>query len=103
MSNGSLNIVKELSPQYFWDTEIEKLDAMHSRRLIVERVFSLGTVEEIKRVISYYGEQTVVEILTGLNYLDPKSHNFAALLFNLPLSSFKCYKRKRSTPPRWNS
>ena len=103
MSEGKLNIVNDLSPQYFWDTDVKKLDASHSRRLVIERVFSLGTIEEIRRVTDYYGEPVVVEVLTSLNYLDPKSINFAALWFNIPLSSFKCYKRKRSNPPRWNS
>ena len=103
MSEGNVNIVSELSHQYFWDTDINKLDANHSRRLIIERVFSLGTVAEIRRVIDYYGEPLVVDVLTSLNYLDPKTLHFVALFFSLPLSSFKCYKRKRSKPPHWNS
>ena len=103
MSEGNVNIVSELSPQYFWDTDIKKLDANHSKRLIIERVFSLGTVAEIKRIIDYYGEPLVVDVLTNLNYLDPKTLHFVALFFSLPLSSFKCYKRKRSKPPHWNS
>ena len=103
MSEGKLNIVNELSPQHFWDTDIKKLDANHSRRLVIERVFSLGTVEEIRRIIDYYGKPGVVEVLTSLNYLDPKTLHFVALLFSIPLSSFKCYKRKRSNPTRWNS
>lgn len=103
MSGCKSNIVNELSPQYFWDTDIKYLDANHSKRLIIERVFSLGTVEEINRVIDYYDEPLVVEVLTNLNYLDPKTLNFVALFFSLPLSSFKCYKRKCSKPPHWNS
>jgi len=103
MSEGKLNIVNDLSPQYFWDTDVKKLDANHSRRLVIERVFSLGTLEEMRRVIDYYGEPLVAEVLTSLNYLDPKTLNFVALLFSLPLSSFKCYKRKQSNPQHWNS
>jgi len=103
MSEGKLNIVNELSHQYFWDTDVKKLDADHSRRLVIERVFSLGTLEEIRRVIDYYGKPAVVEVLTGLNYLDPKTLHFAALLFDIPLNSFKCYKRRRSGPQHWNS
>jgi len=103
MSEGKLNIVNELSPQHFWDTDIKKLDANHSRRLVIERIFSQGTVEEIRRVIDYYGEPLVVDVLTSLNYLDPKTLNFVALFFSLPLNAFKCYKRKRSKPAHWNS
>ena len=56
MSDDKSNIVSDLSPQYFWDTDVKKLDADDSRRLIIERVFSLGSVEDIRRVIAYYGE-----------------------------------------------
>ena len=103
MSEGKLNIVNDLSSQYFWDTDVKKLDARHSRRLVIERVFSMGTLAEMRRVVDYYGEPEVVAVLTGLNYLDPKTLHFVALLFSLPLSSFKCYKRKQSNPPHWNS
>ncbi len=103
MNEGNVNIISELSPQYFWDTDIKNLNANQSKRLIIERVFSLGTVAEIKRVLDYYGEPLVVEVLTSLNYLDPKTLNFVSLIFSLPISSFKCYKRKRSKPPHWNS
>lgn len=63
------------SPLLFSDIDISKLDAEKNSRLIIERVFSLGTLKEIKRVIEQYGKEKVVDTLTRLNYLDPKTLN----------------------------
>lgn len=98
-----LNISKDLKPQYFWDVDIDKLDVDRSKRLIIERVFVLGTAKEIMLVINYYGEKVVVDVLERLNYIDPKTLNFVSKLFNVSLQSFKCYTRKQLTPQHWGS
>jgi len=98
-----LNISKDLKPQYFWDVDIDKLDVDRSKRLIIERVFVLGTAKEIMLVINYYGERVVVDVLERLNYIDPKTLNFVSKLFNVSLQSFKCYTRKQLTPQHWGS
>lgn len=98
-----LNISKDLNHNYFWDVEISTLHPEKSKRLIIERVFSLGTLNEIKKILNYYGEEQVITTLKNLNYLDPKTLNFVAKLFNIPLNEFKCYTRKSSSPQHWNS
>jgi len=103
MSQQKIDIISNLNPQYFWDTDLYKLDAFRSRRLIIERIYSLGTLNEMRLVMDYYGKPVVEAVLINLNYLDPKSCNFAALILNIPPSSFKCYKRTHSNPPPWNS
>ena len=98
-----LNISKDLKSQYFWDVDIDKLDVDRSKRLIIERVFVLGTAKEIMLVINYYGDRVVVDVLERLNYIDPKTLNFVSKLFNVSLKSFKCYTRKQLTPQHWGS
>ena len=90
-----LNISRDLRIEYFWDVNIDKLNVDFSRRLIIERVFTLGSVKEMLLVIDYYGEAEVIKVLTGLNYIDRKSLNFVSKIFNLPLKSFKCYSRSQ--------
>ena len=91
------------SPLLFRDIDISQLDAEKNSRLIIERVFSFGTLNEIKRVIEEYGKEKVVDTLTRLNYLDPKTLNFVSVLFNKPKIEFQCYVRKQSGPQLWNS
>ncbi|MFO7852394.1 MAG: DUF6922 domain-containing protein [Bacteroidota bacterium] len=96
------NILGELRKNYFWDVNFEKLDPELSKRLIIERVFTLGEAGEIMMIINYYGEEVIIDVLKNLNYLDPKTLNFASKFFNLPLQSFKCYKRKQLIPQYWD-
>lgn len=95
-------ILNEISPDYFWDVNYKKLDPGNSKRLIIERVFTMGKAQEIMKLINFYGEKEVISVLKDLNYLDPKTLNFVSKYFNLPLQSFKCYKRKQLNPQFWD-
>lgn len=96
--NKELNISRDLKKEYFWDVNTERLDVDFSRRLIIERVFTLGSVKEMRLVIDYYGEEVVKKVLVSLNYIDHRSLNFVSKIFNLPLKSFKCYTRRQLHP-----
>jgi hypothetical protein len=98
-----LNISKDLHKQYFWDVDITDFDVDQSKRLIIERIFALGTIREIKIVLDYYGKDVVLDVLRSLNYIDPKTLNFVSSYFNVSIESFKCYRRKQSTRQHWNS
>lgn len=98
-----LNISKDLNPKYFWDVDIRGLDTIRSKRLIIERVFVMGTSKEINLIIKYYGTREVTDVLKNLNYIDSKTLNFVSKLFKISLQSFKCYTRNQSNPQHWNS
>ena len=95
-------LVSSLKEIYFWDIDRSNPDSGISDRLIIERVFSLGDLKDIKLILDHYGEKKTVEILMSLNYLDPKTLNFVSRLFKKPKKSFKCYIRKLSMPKLWN-
>jgi hypothetical protein len=101
--NEHSNISKDLNPLYFWEMDIRELDPIKSKRLIIERVFVMGTSKEINLIIKYYGTGEVVNVLKNLNYIDPKTLNFVSKLFKISLQSFKCYTRNQSNPQHWNS
>ena len=100
---GKLNISKDLSPGYFWDVNPGTLDAKGSKRLIINRVFTLGTAKEIMLILDFYGAKEVGEVLKKENYIDPKTLNFVSRLLSIPLKAFKCYSRQRLNQPLWNS
>ena len=87
---------------YFWDIDISTLDEIKSKRLIIERVVSLGNLDEIKLVVNYYGKKELINTICKLNYLDSKTLNFFSLIFNVPKSNFKCFTRKQLKPQHWN-
>jgi hypothetical protein len=103
MQNKS-NFINELDNLYFWDVDISKIDPHESRRLIIERVFSLfGKVEDIRAIIDYYGAEEVAKQLAGLPYLDPKTLSFASVILDKPKEEFRCYTKKPSPHKFWNS
>jgi len=100
---AKLKISADLHKRLFWDVDIKGLDPERSKRLIIERIFSLGTFDEIKLVIDYYGKDIVLDVLRRINYIDPKTLNFLSVFFNVSLESFTCYKRKQLIRQHWNS
>ena len=101
--HSNSDLIKKLNPQYFWDVDLSGLGASSATRIIIERVFTLGDIDDIKQVISFYGKDDVVEVLKNIPYLDTKSFNFILKLFNQPAEEFKCHRKRQSKPQHWSS
>ena len=41
----------------FWDVQQQQLDLKNNRRLIIERVFARGNLDEYTQVVNYYSEK----------------------------------------------
>lgn len=95
-------LLEQLNRAHFWDIDIATMDAEKSKRLIIERIFSYGNLDEIKLIKNYYGLNEIMSILCNLNYIDPKTLNFISLLFQLPKTKFKCFAKNQSTGQPWN-
>lgn len=91
------SILSDINQSYFWDVDLNTLDEVKSKRLIIERVVTLGNLNELKLLVDFYGKKEIINTLRKLNYLDPKTLNFIARIFNIPKSSFKCFTRKQLT------
>ena len=96
------SILNHINTTYFWDIDLQKLDEVKSKRIIIERVMSFGTIQEIKLLKTYYGVTEVIKNLRMLSYIDSKNLNFFSLLFNIPKADFKCYTRKQLKDQHWN-
>ncbi len=96
-------IKSKLKPRYFWDVNPEIMKEDSAFRLIIERVFTRGDIHEMNETLRFYGKKKVTDVLSNLNYLDPKTLNFIAKFFNKPIIEFRCYQRKQSGPQFWNS
>lgn len=94
----SLNISKNL----FWDVDISKIDDIQNKRLIIERVFTMGDLQDVTVVIQFYGLKTVKHELMNAGYLDNKTLSWVSNFFNIPKSKFKCFTKKQSTQIHWS-
>ena len=95
------DITSLLKQSYFWDIDLTSTKTV-SKRLIVERIFSLGTLAEMTLLLNYFGKGEVEKILINLNYIDPKTLNFASKYFSRSKKTFKCYTRKQLMSQLWN-
>jgi transcriptional accessory protein Tex/SPT6 len=92
-----LPVRKEL----FWDVNINNLDMILHKRLIIERVFTLGNLKEFRTIMEYYGRETVREEIKNVGYLDPKTFEFAVNFLKIPKKEMKCYILKQSRQQHW--
>ncbi len=93
--------LQDLSPHLFWDVAISSLDFDQHAPYIIDRVMSLGTMEDFRHIISYYGIEKIKEVVKEARYLDDKVLHFCSLYFNIPLMNFRCYINKPLTTSHW--
>jgi plasmid maintenance system antidote protein VapI len=55
--------VAKLRSVLFWDTEIEKIDWVKHKKAVIERVFERGNDIEKQEITTFYGKNTILEIL----------------------------------------
>lgn len=92
---------QDFSHHLFWDIALETLDLDRHAPYIIDRVLSLGTMEDFKKLKSCYGIEKIKEIVKQARYLDDKVLHFCSLYFNIPISDFRCYTQGPLTTSHW--
>lgn len=80
----------------FWDLDLSKMDPETNRRIIIERVFSLGNLNELKFIFSHYGAGLIRQEIVKAGSLDMKTLQFASEILQIPKEEFRCYRKKQS-------
>ena len=93
-----INIRKEL----FWDVDQDRLDEEKNRRLIINRVLSLGTMEEFREMVKYYSPKEIHDTIRNIGYLDPKTLEFVVSYFGLKKEELTCCTKRRSQAKHWH-
>jgi hypothetical protein len=88
--NGILRIRRTL----FWDIDMNMIEAERNSKLIIERVFTRGNVNEFIQIMKYYDQKTIKQLIIKAGYLDKKTLNFASKLFEINKTDFLCYKKR---------
>jgi hypothetical protein len=76
----------------FWDVDTDRFNEVTNRKLIIERVFCYGTVDELVRLLSFYGIETIRKEIRQAGSMDKKTLEFASTFLNIPKQHFRCYK-----------
>jgi len=91
----------QLSRYLFWDTDPETVDLDSHPRYVIEKVVSLGQLEDWNKILSYYGAEKVKEEVLQIRYLDNKTLHFLSFYFKVPIEEFRCYKHRQSIPAHY--
>jgi len=84
----------DIRPFLLWDVDINRFDFNQQRRLVIERVCTLGNLNDYAEIIRFYGIEVVKNELQMSSSLDPKTLNFFSQYFNIQRKDFKCYLKK---------
>ena len=82
----------------FWDVSFEQIDYDAKANFVIERVFELGDVEDIRQCRRYYGDEKVTEALLKAKYLPLHTIHFASAVIDKPLTDFRCYILRQLNP-----
>ena len=77
--------MKILPKVLFWDTDIDKIEWQKHRNWVINRIFERGNEEQIKEIISFYGEDLVREILPTMPYHLPSYPENAKKYLNVEI------------------
>ena len=93
----------KLNPKLLWEHDLNDFDYHKMRSLVVERVIERGWPEDWYFILNRYGVENIREVIKQLPFLNRKDLTFVSHQFDIPLSSIKCYEKKRSVNLHWNS
>lgn len=92
----------DLRPELFWDVDSSKLDVEKNKRLIIDRVLSLGTLKEFKTILWIYGKAVIKNEVQNIGYFDVKTLEFIVSYFGIEKRKMKCYTKKQLNRAHWN-
>jgi hypothetical protein len=83
----------------FWDTDPKSLDPEKHSSYIIPRVMDYGSLEDVRLISNYYGDETIKRVLLEASYLQDKTISFFVWKFGLKREDFRSWRRKRG----WHS
>ena len=82
-----------LSKYLFWDININKLNYESRASFILERVFTMGMLEDERKVNEYYGKERIRKEVVKCKSLDKKALNYLSVFYGIPKKEFACYRK----------
>ena len=92
----------KIPKRLFWDLDLSKIDEIQNRLIIIERVFSMGDIPDIRELIKFYGKTTIKKEIKNAGNHDNKTIAWASIFLNIPKSEFKCYSKRLSNQTHWS-
>ncbi|MBS1486652.1 MAG: hypothetical protein JST43_03615 [Bacteroidetes bacterium] len=68
-----------INGRLLWEYNLDTFNYDKSYKIVIERVLQLGTIEEWKAILNYYGEQKILETIHWSAQLRPHEKEFSML------------------------
>lgn len=92
-----------LNPHLLWEYKLSDFDFDEMRSVVIQRVIERGWPGDWYFILNKYGVDVIKATIKELAYLNDKDMNFVSHQFDIPLTSMKCYEKKRSMNTHWSS
>jgi hypothetical protein len=86
----------QLSPVLWWDVDKKETDSRAG--WIAERVVEMGTLDDFRKILAYFGHERVKELLLQSTRLSARDLYFCSVYFEVDESQFACSTKKSSSP-----
>ena len=74
------------SKNLFWDCLLDDIDLKKNKGYVIERVMTRGQLNDFNILLGLYTREEIVQGLTKVRGLDPKTAHFCSWYFNIPSS-----------------
>ncbi|PJA06219.1 MAG: hypothetical protein COX70_09950 [Flavobacteriales bacterium CG_4_10_14_0_2_um_filter_32_8] len=95
-------LIENLPKNIFWDIDFSRFDEIKNKRLIIERVFTMGDLADIHKTVQFYGIEIIKKEIVKAGFLDHKTLNWVSKLLSIPKTQFKCFIKIQSNQVHWN-
>ncbi|HLG38429.1 MAG TPA: hypothetical protein VI461_02135 [Chitinophagaceae bacterium] len=89
----------ELSQYLFWDTNAALVEWEKHAHSIIVRVLERGTLDDFREIRRYYGDEKITAAALKAKYLSDRTLSFTSFFYELPKTSFECYKNRQYQIP----
>ena len=90
-----MNVLSKSKPEIglyaFWDVDKTKLDFSRDKDFVLSRMLKRGTLDDVLKVISFYGLKEAKKVLTSNKYLSREAMYLAHLLLDTLIKHFSAH------------
>jgi hypothetical protein len=88
-----------LNDAIFWEMDTGNIDWEQHAPSIIIRVLERGNLDDFKEIRRFYGDEKIKKVAQGSRYLSAQLLSFLSFFYDLPKTSFECYKNKQYQLP----
>ena len=87
-------ILSQFTKGLFWSYDINKLNYLEDKDLIIEQVIEAGTENDEILMWKLYSYEDIKRVAINLEYIEPIKLPYIAFVLKIKEEEFKCYGKK---------